>query len=275
MTAADLVRLELFFDNYTRRFCGPDGLLPVMQELKIVHSRHVAADAARIIQAEDWPEAPRLLGLACALLHDIGRFSQYAEFQTFDDHTSINHAVRGCRTLREEHALDFLATEEQATILTAVGLHNIRELPAALTAAAAPFVHLVRDADKLDIFRVFETALRDGELDRHPEIMWSMDRHGRTNPALVEAVTAGRTVSYELVHTLCDLMLIQVGWLRGQLHFDSALALASARHALEFREDFVRTLDDTPAVRRCFDVTRAAMHARLAGAARAMRPTGT
>jgi len=266
MTAEELGRLEQFFEAYTRRFRDADGVLPEMQDLKLVHSRHVAADAARIIQAEGWPEARGLLGLACALLHDVGRFPQYAAYRTFEDHKSINHATRGVQVLQDEHVLDELAPDARAIILSAVGLHNVRELPADLPAETADFVHLVRDADKLDIFRVFEEAVRDGQLERHPEITWSLDPHGRANPALAEAICAGQTVSYRQVHSVCDFVLIQIGWLRSQFHFDSALRLADDRQAFAFREAFVCALDDAPVVRRCLDATRAAMRARLGGA---------
>ena len=135
--------------------------------------------------------------------------------------------------------------------------------PAALSAAQAAFVHLVRDADKLDIFRVFEEAVREGHLEDHPEIAGSLPERGLANPDILTAVSAGRTISYCQVHSLCDFVLIQVGWLRGMLHHDATVALAHERKALEFREKFVRATDDSPAVRACFAMTRAAMLARL------------
>lgn len=263
MTAEDLVRLDTFFAGYTRRFAGVDGRLHPMQQLKVDHSRRVVTYADRIMTTEKWPEARRLLGRACALLHDVGRFSQYAEFATFADHHSINHATRGAEVLRAEGALDALPEGERETILVAVGCHNLREMAPTLAPEHAALAHLVRDADKLDIFRILADAIRQGHLEDHPEIAWSLPEHGPVNPEILAAVSAGQTVGYQLVHSLCDFVLIQVGWLHGFLHYDAAVALADESQALEFREAYVRAIDDSPAVRACFASTRAAMLARL------------
>ncbi|MEI8242037.1 MAG: HD domain-containing protein [bacterium] len=263
MTADDMTLLETFFAGYTRRFAGADGRLHPMQQLKVAHSWRVVANAEHIMTAGQWPEAPRRLGRAAALLHDVGRFSQYAETGSFEDRRSFDHAARSAEVLLAEGVLSALSAGARETILAAVRQHNVRELPATLAAAQARFAHLVRDADKLDIFRVLEDAIRDGHLEDHPEIAWSLPETGLANPVILAAVSAGQTVSYQHVHSLCDFVLIQVGWLHSLLHYDAAVALAAARGALEFRERFVCAVDDSSAVRACFAATRAAMQVRL------------
>lgn len=263
MTAAELDALKQFFDSYVRRFEDPAGCLHPMQMLKLRHSRHVASNADRIAQACGWTTDRRRLGFACGLLHDVGRFSQYAEYQTFEDRRSIDHAARSVDVLTDEGALAALSTDERAILLTGIGLHNARDVPTALTADEADVTHLVRDADKIDIFRVFEEAVKDGHLDKHPEIAWGLDCSGKASPELVACIREGRSASYGMVRSLCDFALIQVGWIRGDIHFDPALALAAERRALDFREQFVLALDDARAVRDCLTVTRAAMAARL------------
>ena len=132
MTAADLTRLETFFADYTRRFAAADGRLHPMHQLKVEHSRCVVASASRIMDAEKWPEARCRVGRACALLHDVGRFSQYAEFGSFEDNKSINHAARGVEVLRAAGVLDALPAKDRDEILVAVACHNMRELSPAL-----------------------------------------------------------------------------------------------------------------------------------------------
>ena len=48
------------------------------------------------------------LALLCALFHDIGRFEQLKQYDTFLDHKSVDHASLSCRVLRENHVLDRL-----------------------------------------------------------------------------------------------------------------------------------------------------------------------
>ena len=108
-----------------------------------------------------------------------------------------------------------------------------------------------------------EEAVRAGHLEDHPEIAWSLPERGQASPELLAAVSAGKTVSYSLVKSLCDFVLVQVGWMNGWLHYDASVTLAQECQALEFREKFVCETDDSPAVRACFAKVRAAMQARL------------
>ena len=263
MTPTDFAQLECFFDAYTRRFAGPDGRFHPMQQLKVEHSWRVVANAERILAAEKWQEAQVLLGKACALLHDVGRFPQYAEYRSFEDSKSFNHATRSVAVLRDEGVLDALRAEERERILVSVGCHNLRELSPTLLPEHAACAHLVRDADKLDIFRILEETVRKGHLDDHPEIAWSLPAHERVNPDILAAIRAGQGVHYELVRSMCDFVLIQVGWLHSGLHYPATVAIAWANKALEFREQYVLAIDDSPTVRDCFADTRTAMRKRL------------
>ena len=256
MTAADLAQIESFFRAYTARFADANGALHRMQHLKVKHSHHVVANAQQIMAAQNWPQADRFTGSACALLHDIGRFSQYAQYGSFEDKRSIDHAERGAEVLRAERVLDTLPKGERAMILACVRLHNVRELPANLQPAIARLAHLLRDADKLDIFRIFEDAIHQGHLDDHPEIAWSLDRSAGVNSGMLACVREGRTAEYSLVRSLADLMMVQVGWLHSQIHYDAALELAMERGALDFRETFICGLDPSPATAECFAAVR-------------------
>jgi putative nucleotidyltransferase with HDIG domain len=271
MTAADLAQIESFFHAYTARFADANGALHRMQHLKVKHSHHVVANAEQIMAAQDWPQPDRLTGAACALLHDIGRFSQYAQYGSFEDKRSINHAERGAEILRTERVLDTLPIAERAIILACVRLHSVRELPPDLQPATARFAHLLRDADKLDIFRIFEDAIRQGHLDDHPEIAWSLDRSAGVNSEMLACVREGRTAEYSLVRSLADLMMIQVGWLHSQIHYDATLALAMERGALDFRETFICGLDPATATAECFAAVRETITHRQAGRCRSGR----
>lgn len=259
-----------FLDELTRRyyayldgFRSPDGSLQKMLQLKLDHTLGVVADARRIMDGEGWPESARVSGEACALLHDAGRYSQLQEYGTFQDSKSFDHAKRGVEVAERNLWLAELPAEERRRLLTAVALHNKKEVSGSLDAATAELCHLVRDADKLDIFRVLEAAVVDGSLERNPEIAWGLQVTGAPSPDVVDAVSKGEAVSYTWIRTLSDFVLIQVGWLNGGLFFRSSLRLAIERQALDFREDFLKTLSDDPGVTVCCDAARAHIEERL------------
>lgn len=263
MTREFLDELTRRYNAYVDGFRSADGTLPDMLQLKLDHTLGVVADAKRIMGGEGWGEAERVVGEACALLHDAGRYSQLLEHGTFQDAKSFDHAKRGVEVVERLAWLGELPADERRRILAAVALHNKKEIPAALDAATAELCHLVRDADKLDIFRVMEEAVVDGSLERNPEIAWGLQVMGAPSPDVTEAVSKGLPVSYTWIRTLSDFVLIQVGWLNGGLHFRSSLRLAKERHALEFREDFLKTLSADAGVTRCCEAARAHMEEML------------
>ena len=262
MTSDFLVHLTRQYHAYVDTFRVADGALPDMLRLKLEHTQGVVRDARCIMAGEAWDEPSRVLGEACALLHDTGRYAQFSEFGTFQDSRSVDHAAHGVRVIQEQRWLDGLPAEACNLVLATVALHNRRTVPVAASARVARFAHLVRDADKLDIFRVMERAVTDGSLERNPEIAWGLQVKGAPSPNVVEAIRQGHSVSYTWIRTLADFILIQVGWLIGGLHYATACRLAAERKALEFREAFLQTLSDDPGVAVCCQAARAYLAAR-------------
>ncbi|MDD4101552.1 MAG: HD domain-containing protein [Kiritimatiellae bacterium] len=263
MTNDFLERLEGLYNGYVDSFRDADGALPEMLGLKLRHTRGVVDDAALIMAGEGWAAGSCVLGRACALLHDTGRYSQWQEFGTFQDSRSVDHARRGVEVITREGWLTALMASERKAAIVSVALHNRRVLPVGLDAATTAFAHLVRDADKLDIFRVFEAAVADGMLERNPEMTWGLRMDGPPAQDVLRAVAAGHTVDYAQVKSLADFILIQIGWLSGGLHYRAALRLAAVRKALEFREDFLLKLCGKDAVKECCDDVRVRLSKRL------------
>ncbi len=252
-------RYHVYVDGYRQA----DGSLSQLLQLKVDHTLSVIADARRIMDGERWGGDSRMCGEACALLHDVGRYSQVSEYGTFEDAKSIDHAVRGVEVIESAGWLAELDAPIRKRILTAVASHNKKEVAPALDTVTAELCHLVRDADKLDIFRVLEQAVGDGSLERNPEIAWGLQVKGAPSPNVAEAVVKGQAVSYTWIKTLSDFVLIQVGWMNGGLHYRTAVRLVREREALDFREDFLKTLSDDPAVAACCAAARAHMAQRL------------
>ncbi len=100
-------------------------------------------------------ENERLLSETIALFHDLGRFPQYARFKTFNDRVSVNHGMLGAQVLENEKVLLHLDEKEQELIIKAVKFHNAFSIPQNEKEEIVFFLKLIRDADKLDIWRVF------------------------------------------------------------------------------------------------------------------------
>ena len=264
MTADFFAGLERLYTSYVESFRNADGVLPEMIGLKLRHTRGVVDNAALIAEGEGWSSEDAFMGRAGALLHDTGRYSQWQEFGTFQDSKSVDHAQRGVEVITREGWLSGLTAAERKMVLAAVAVHNRKELPDGLDAKTAAQAHLVRDADKLDILRVFETAVADGMLNRNPEMAWELRMDGPPSPDVLQAVAAGVSIDYAQVKSLADFILIQVGWLPCGFHYNTALRLAAERKALEFRESFLTERCGHDVFEACFSRVRRRMARRLA-----------
>ena len=237
----ELLRL---YDAYVDTYRGPDGQLPEMMRLKRQHTAFVVRNATLIADGEGFSPEAREKALAAALLHDTGRYEQLRRYNTFRDSDSVDHAVFSHDIVCEK---GWVSDE---AVLNAVLWHNRRDLPDDMEPLTAIAAHTVRDADKLDIFRVLEDRVRNTDWRRDTRAFWNLAVSAPPNPVVVAAVEAEQPVDYQHVQTLADFVLIQVGWIRSGLHFETSRRLCRERGHLAFRRDFLHQLTDDPCVDR-------------------------
>ena len=134
--------------------------------LKAAHTFRVAA-LSRTIARSAAPELEELSWL-CGILHDIGRFEQVRRYHTFIDAQSVDHASFGADLLFSERLLeklippDVLTAEERRLLELSIRSHSALAIPEELPESDAACCNILRDADKIDIFRVnCETPLED------------------------------------------------------------------------------------------------------------------
>lgn len=251
--------LERLYDAYVDGYRGEDGALPEMMRLKRVHTAHVVRHARRIAAGERFDARTRDAALMAALLHDTGRYEQLRRYDTFRDSDSVDHAVFSHDIVREKGWLDGEDPATRAAVLAAVLYHNRRELPDGLDALTAAASHTVRDADKLDIFRVLEDRVATTDWRGDCRAFWNLPVAGPPNPAVVAAIEAGEPVDYQNILSLADFVLIQVGWMVSGLRYATARRICAEGGHLAFRRDFLHQLTDDPAVDRVCDRAAAAL----------------
>lgn len=219
-----------------------NGELPLMMALKLHHTDKVVANARSIAEGEGMDAETAEVCELAALLHDTGRYEQLRIYNTFRDSDSIDHAVFSHDIVRDKGWLD--GHPRRKAILDAVLFHNRRDLPEGLDPITNAASHCVRDADKLDIFRVLEDRVENTDWRSDNTAFWNLPVLAKPNPKVIDAIRNGRPVDYQNIETLADFVLIQVGWLRSELHFGTSRNLASERGHLAFRRRFLAELTD-------------------------------
>ena len=139
------------FNDYIKQFDSEDGSIL----LKITHTYQVVNLSEYIAKEQGLDEEGINLAKLIALLHDIGRFKQVTVQRSFSDKT-FDHADYGNKILFEEKLIrDFIKTEQYDEIIRkAIYNHNKYKIEDGLNELEELQCKIIRDADKLDNFRV-------------------------------------------------------------------------------------------------------------------------
>lgn len=165
------------FAEYVRNYDPLDEKI----KLKIDHTYRVAGLCQRIAESLGLSEPDVDIAWLLGMLHDIGRFEQIRCFGTFNDVQSVDHAEFGADLLFKEGLIRKFAegyyeecelarsgNEEAEQIIKnnehhnkdtgliemAIRQHNKYRVKEDLTERQRMFCDILRDADKVDIFKV-------------------------------------------------------------------------------------------------------------------------
>jgi len=228
MNADALQSLKTWFQNYVHSFS-----LPVPEDqrniaIKQEHTHQVCLNAVRIAEDLGLDQQDIRIAEAIALFHDIGRFSQYQQYKTFDDSISVNHAVLGARLLLENNVLRDLPKHDQDLIVLTVTLHNVFSLCEGLDEKSLLFARLIRDADKLDILRVVIEYFGQEKESRAEAVALGLPDLPGYSQAVLACLVRGEIARKDVLTTLNDFKLLQLAWLY-DLNFTCSLGMVEER----------------------------------------------
>lgn len=130
---------------------------------KYYHTFRVADYAKEIAIKEDLNEQDIFISYLCGLLHDIARFRQAKEYNTFHDIKSFDHGDLGYEILKKDNYISCYIQdkESQDIILKAVKNHNKYAIEDGLNERELLFAKIIRDADKIDILDKLTNDITD------------------------------------------------------------------------------------------------------------------
>lgn len=232
MKEHQLRKIAAWFDRFVATFRGESASEQRNYDLKVDHTHRVRAIMERLVASLKLVPEDRSLAAAIAICHDVGRFPQYRHYGTFNDATSTNHAALAVQTLKGEGILDQLEDERRSVLLQAVALHNVFILPENLDPVVRRFALLIRDADKLDIWRVLIEYCSAGAEERASAVIWELPDTGACSNTALDEVVAGRVLDRSLLATADDFKLLQLSW-AFDLNFDESFKMMAERGYIE------------------------------------------
>ena len=253
------------FQEYTDRY---DSTNPKIK-LKIDHTYRVADLCEQIAQSLELSAAEVDLAWLSGMLHDVGRFEQLRRYNTFSDAQFVDHArfavellyddgliadyvpkisttelVADARTWRSmgganesptAQSEDIPLSDILQTLRIAIGEHSAYRIQKGLDERTRMFCQILRDADKVDIFRVIcDTPMEEvygfqtKDILRSaitPEVMQAFYEHHavlrKLKKCLADYIVAHGSLTFELVYPESLRIAKEQGYLKQMMSFQS------------------------------------------------------
>lgn len=188
----DFIKAENIFKEYLENYDLEDGKI----KLKVIHTYEVIRKSEYIATMLGLGEEDIQLAKIIALLHDIGRFEQLKQTSNFLDGQGFEHADYGVKVLFEKQMIRQFISESQYdnVIGKAIYNHNKYKIEDGLSEFELIHCKIIRDADKLDNFRVKE---QEDFCNVFPNVY---------NPETIEYETISTTVFEDFMKHQCILL---------------------------------------------------------------------
>jgi hypothetical protein len=232
MNQDNLKHLEKQFFDYVKDFYTDDPDVDKHIKMKESHTKRVCENIITIGKSMDMSPHNLLLAHVMALYHDFGRFLQYKTFRTFNDKDSINHASLGLKEMARLKILTVCPKEEKRIIIKAIAYHNAMTIHGIKDKKDLLFIRLLRDADKLDIWKVFQDYYtgRDNKPDK--TLVMDLPDEPFCSETIIKALHNCSIASLNDVKTQNDYKLIQIAWVY-DLNFPSSFKMVQDRNIIQ------------------------------------------
>ncbi len=251
--------LRNWFNNYVQKFNRKeDADFQQNIDLKREHTERVVREIIRLGNELKLDEYALNLAGVIALFHDIGRFEQYKRYQTFSDARSEDHALLGIRVLEENDVLGALENNTQKLILCAIEYHNRPFLPDWESKTCLFYSRLIRDADKLDIWKVVLDYYNRSNGGKNTSIELELPDTPEISKEVFDSLMHRQIVYTKHVRNLNDFKLLQAGWIY-DINFEPAFRTVRKRGYLE---SLRKALPDTEQIHEIFKVMDDYMRSR-------------
>lgn len=174
------------------------------------------------------------LASVIGLLHDIGRFEQLKEYDSFNDKETIDHATLGVKLLFEDNLIKkFWSNKDDYELIKfAIKNHNKLNIEKSDNEKFLKYAKLIRDTDKIDILYVYGVS---------DELKVRSENISISKPIL-NCIKDNKTVSYDLINNKNDELSVSFSYIF-DINYDICLKeflynLNILYNKLEYKEKF-------------------------------------
>lgn len=232
VTQAQLQKYREWFREYCNSFADLTEQQILKFQLKEKHSYKVVECASEIAAALGFTEADKRIAEVIGLFHDLGRFEQIKRYDTFSDAASMDHGDFGVTVVKQFNLLDGVDKETADIILESIKYHNKFHLPdsdGTMSKRNLSFVKLIRDADKVDIFRVIMEVFTDHGDDEANTIIIGLNTEDRISDKVFADFMSDKIIHKKDVYYLNDYRVLILSWIH-DINYAKTVELFVERH---------------------------------------------
>ena len=207
-----LSEMHAWMTDYMKSFYTDDEEVQNGILIKEKHTGYVTSACVELAEYLKLPEHDVRLSEIIGLFHDVGRFRQYSIYRTFNDADSEDHGDLGMKVIGELDFFKKLSPEDYEIVKFAIQNHNKKDIAPCDDERKILFAKIIRDADKLDIYRVLEPYLDQANADKMPNFIKGKD-NPEVSPDFVENFVAGNQADYRKIRTNGDRKIVRLMWI--------------------------------------------------------------
>ena len=209
-----LTRMHDWMARYMKSFYSDDEEVQRGILIKEKHTGYVTANCVELAKFLKLPTHDVELAEIIGLFHDVGRFRQYSLYKTFNDADSEDHADLALKVIDELEFFNELSAPDFAVVKFAIQNHNKKTVAPTDDERKLLFAKIIRDADKLDIYRVLEPFLAQANADKMPNFIKSRGNLvADISPDFVENFVTGNQADYRKIRTNGDRKIVRLMWI--------------------------------------------------------------
>lgn len=207
-----LREMHAWMAAYMKSFYTDDAEIQRGILIKETHTGYVTANCVALAKDLNFSQHDVDLAEIIGLFHDVGRFRQYSIYRTFNDADSEDHGDLGVKVIDELEIFRRLDAADFEIVRFAIQQHNKRTVAPSDDARKILFAKVIRDADKLDIYRVLEPFLPQENAKNMPKFIKGAERAG-ISPDFVDNFVNGVQADYGKIRTNGDRKIVRLMWI--------------------------------------------------------------
>lgn len=198
------------YNNYVRPFMSEayKSNNAVVRNLR--HTEKVVENILLIANSLELSESERYTAEALAIFHDIGRF--WILQQNQDEAKTIDHAEASIEYLKSNQNFNLLDEQSRNIIAEVILSHHTPEIIKKDNPVSLFFSKLLRDADKLDIWRLTVDSLADKTKRSNLAREFGLIEKPIITASFSQNIIDGELAKKDDIVTFSDYLLFQMSW---------------------------------------------------------------